>query len=286
MTGPRCTVCGYRLEGMPGGADRCPECGSELPRGPGGGDRRGPSDTDRVRLVSGVELAWLGLLTFLPLPPIGAALDAAGWWRISRSLAPGVRELPLPSRPLLWWCGFAVRALSVLSVLATLLAFAAVVHVMVRGRTVWNSAVDETAIGLLIAAVPAIWAMRHVLGMALLVALARATDDPRLKRGAVASAVGGAAVIGSGFVLIGLGVLIFHVALFPPLCLILPGWIGAAAIWLVATLALLARLRAVLSTDLSTPPDNHTDSRAANRTGRAAPEPTTGTLDKHGSRIG
>jgi len=245
MSGPRCSVCGYRLEGMPAGADRCPECGSNL-RQAGESGGFGPSASDRGRLCSGVELAWVGLLAFVALPPIGAALDTAGWWRVSRSIAPGAKRLPMFARSRLWWIGLATRALSLATVGLTLLATGAAAHVLIRGRTVWSSAADETAIALLIATVPVVWSVRHVLAMVLIVSIADGLGRGDLRRGAVASAAGGVAMTGSGFVLIGLGVLVFHVALFPPLCFVLPAWIGAAAIWLAATLALLARLRTAL----------------------------------------
>ena len=51
------------------------------------------------------------------------------------------------------------------------------------------------------------------------------------------------AVTGVG--LIGLGVIVMHIALFPPVCLLLPLWLGGAVVWLVLTLAAFQALASI-----------------------------------------
>ncbi|MEM0982963.1 MAG: hypothetical protein AAGI17_03330 [Planctomycetota bacterium] len=236
-----CVVCGYSLAGAPTDAEVCAECGTPIERARGGVRAAREDDPVARRLRSGAELAWAGLLTFLILPVLGAGIESVGWWRLSSPTDAAGKRLPTFARST--WVRWSVRLLT-LGVFASATAVAtAVIVVYVAGRTLSTNVGDDALIGGLASVTITIWTLRHVAAMWLVADLSDQVGDPALKRFAIASGFGGAIVTTSGFGLIGFGVLVFHVALFPPFCLLLPLWIGGATAWYAATLYLLARVR-------------------------------------------
>jgi len=242
-----CLGCGYNLSGLPQSATACPECGRPIDRRVSD-DPLGPvSASEASSARSGAFLAWLGLVGVILVPVLGALVEGLGWWQLSAGPGKGRRSAML--------LRVGIRALTVLSTLGQAAAWVALFDVYVVRVVVTNSVVDDIAVVVLASVAIGLWTLRHLAGCWWLGRLGRRIPEPSLVGLAMVSGVGAAALMLSGFVLIVLGVLVSHIALFPPVCFLLPIWAGSLAIWWFVTGLLLARVRKALSVPKNTAAD-------------------------------
>lgn len=231
----RCLGCGYELGGLDGEAVRCPECGREIERAPVL-DPLGPMVVGEARSArTGAGLAIVGLVLVVVAPVVGAVVDAVGWWRLTAG--PGRGRLSAP------WLRGVVRGLTVAAGVVQVAAWVAVVDVYVLRLVVTNSVADDVAVGTAITVAIGVWTVRHGAACWWVGRIGRRVDDPSIVGSAIVSGVGAVGIAASGFVLIVLGVLVSHLALFPPLCLLLPLWFAGLAAWGLVTVVMLTKVR-------------------------------------------
>ncbi|MEM7622291.1 MAG: hypothetical protein AAF235_03725, partial [Planctomycetota bacterium] len=215
---------------------RCPECGSGFGAGAGGAAEPGYASTlpavDRARLRRGAALAGAAIPAFCFVPVLGTLVDAAAAILLCRLAASRGRGGVLATLTIL------------LAGLTTALGAAAwwlVLSIEVAGVEYIEPLTDEIIAGSVTAAALSLWSVRHAL-VGWLVLRAGAQRDRSVAGALMVSTLGAPAIAVSGVLIIGLGVFVSHLALFPPLCFVLPIWVGAAGVWLVVTLAAYWRL--------------------------------------------
>lgn len=217
-----CVGCGYDLRGLAGveGTLVCPECGA-----PAG--RLGPVDVlpaeEAARLARSLRGVMLGMV-FLWVPVVPSVVEAWGWWGASSVGRGG------------GWMRLGLRGANAAALLAALVAWAVVVDVYVLRRSVLGGVADDAMAGGAISAATLAWVVRQGVGLWWLARLLGASEG--VPRGATLRVMAGlgVGVWVSGFVLLVLGVAVFHVAVMPPFCLLLPLWLAGAAGWFWAVL--------------------------------------------------
>ncbi|MEM7754177.1 MAG: hypothetical protein AAF297_00920 [Planctomycetota bacterium] len=245
-TAARCLGCGYALEGLPARGAACPECGRPIDEFETS-DPLGPVPwREAVAARSGAGLALAGLATVAFVPAVGAVVEAAGWWRLTAGPGRG-----RASAPILRW---AIRVCTMIAALCAVAAWAAVFDVYVFKFVVTNTVADDVAVATAVTVAVVVWAVRHALACWWVGRLGRRIPEPSLVGLAAVSGAGAVAITVSGFLLIVLGGLVSHIALFPPMCFLLPVWVGVLAVWWLITGVLLSRTRRALGAVV---PDNH-----------------------------
>jgi len=230
-----CFGCGYALSGLPASVAACPECGRFIDDRPSP-DPIGPVSAGEARAaVWGAGIALAGLAAVAVAPFVGAVVEAAGWWRLTAGPGEGRRSAPRV-RGL-------VRTLTVVSVLGQCAMWATLSAAYLGGG---SSVAAEVTAGSVATAAIALWTLRHVAGCWWVGRLGRRADVPSLSGLALTSGVGAAAITTTGVVLIGLGVLVSHLALFPPLCFALPLWVAGLAGWWLVTAVMFVRVRTAM----------------------------------------
>lgn len=253
--GPICPECGYRDE--PNGGDD--------PYGVGAW--AGLSDRERWAVARLARWAQVGLIAVLVVPIFGAWIDARAWWGLAGWSGRSDRAL-----------AWVVRGVTGLTALVITGAWAQVLTVYVPG--LWPrlagggapSAADEAVALSGAGAAAVLWSFRQAMGCWLLLrrglgrgARSGVESGARLGVGAGAGAGAGSgsgallafsalaapALSISGVLLLGLGVVVLHIVLFPPACLLLPVWMGGLAVFGVVTLVALGRLAASATLGLS-----------------------------------
>ncbi len=230
----RCLGCGYPVATLPAEALVCPECGRAIDQAVSN-DPIGPvSPREAILARRGAGLAALGLVLVVALPVVGAFVDAVGWWLLSAG--PGRAR---KSAPRLRW---SVRVLIVLGVLTQILMWVGLADVYWLRFWVLNTVADDVVAGSLVTLAVGVWTLRHALGSWWATRLAGRSGDPGAAGLMTASGLGAVALAVSGFLLIVIGVFVSHIALYPPLCLLLPLWVGALVAWAIGTAVGLTRV--------------------------------------------
>lgn len=229
-----CPSCRYDLAEGHSGRGRCPECGwSPDPIEAFGLDRLA-----RVRrgatLVVASSIALPICLVLWPFAPLALALYAGGWWLLADPGASGRSVL------LAW----SVRVLSVLALLSATGAVLVLGGEFALGYSLTGSAAgDDAAAGGAALLASVVGTAQHVLAMLLAAGLGARLNDPDLAKRTWLTLLGGLVVLVSGVLLIGLGGVVAHVVLYPPLCLLLPVWVAGVVGWYVAQATVVLRLR-------------------------------------------
>lgn len=186
----------------------------------------GAGHAGRVRRAS--HAALVGMALVAPLPVLGPVLDAAA----TLSLLAATRD-GRGGR----WAGAAVNAAVLIALLAMLAAWAAVIRWFAGARGTG----DESIAAAVVAGAVVAWTLRHA-AVCWHVKGTRAAAVSDARGGLVLSALL-APTLSLGLVLlVGVGVLVSHVALFPPFCLLFPLWLGGAVVWVGVTITAFLRL--------------------------------------------
>ena len=238
LSASACLGCGYALEGLGAGARACPECGRPIDEGVTSDPIGGVPAVEAARGASGAGLALWGLLLVVVLPVAGAIVEGMGWWRLTAGPGRGRRSAP--------WLRGAVRAFVVAAAVAQVAAWAAVLDVYFLKIAVTNTVADDVVVAAVVSVAVGVWTVRQGLGCWWLGRFGRRVPAPELVGLSVVCGLGVLFITVSGFVLIVLGVLVSHIALFPPLCFLLPVWVGAVAVWWLVMAVLLTRVRRAL----------------------------------------
>jgi hypothetical protein len=236
----RCLGCGYHLGDLPGSTPACPECGRpiDVTRTD---DPIGPVDgSEGVAVARGVTLVFAGLVLTIA-PGVGALAETIGWWRVTVGPGAGRR-----SAPVLRW---SIRGLSLAAALSQALMWIVLADVYWLRFWVTNTVADDAAAGVAVSAALVVWTVRHAVGCVWLARLGRRACVPAVTGLAISSGLGAVGATGSGFLLIGLGVFISHLALFPPLCFLLPLWAAAVAGWVLISGVMAHRVRGAMLGD-------------------------------------
>jgi len=234
-------LCGYDFTGLTSESVwpvRCPECGGavRLSMGRFASERSVPQEERRSLRIGG-RLAQAGILLIAVVPILGAMIDAAAWWFLLRGSS---GRATFVGRAL----AISTTLLTIVSLLLVSAAWVIVAGVYVFGVEFAGLLADDVAAGALISAAAIAWSVRHGLGG--LAMLRRGVHKAAGTSGSLAiSAIGAPVLAVTGVGLIGLGVIVMHIALFPPVCLLLPLWLGGAVVWLVLTLAAFQALASI-----------------------------------------
>lgn len=234
----RCPSCGYGLARGATREGRCAECGwSPEPIEAFGLERL-------VRLRRGASLALAGsialpvCLVLWPFAPLALSLYAGGWWLLAEPAAAG------RSAGLAW----GVRAASVFALLLGTAAILVLGAQFALGIALTSSATGDDALaGGIVLAASLAGGAQHTLAMLLAGGLGARLSEPGLRRRCWLTLLGGLAVLVTGVLLIGLGGVVAHVVLYPPLCLLLPVWVAGLAGWYLAQASVVLRLRGLVS---------------------------------------
>ncbi len=234
VTVGRCLGCGYPVATLPLDATVCPECGRAIDQAVSN-DPIGPVSAREAALANqGAGLAAAGLVLVVALPVVGAFVEAVGWWLLSAGPGRGRKSAK--------WLRWSVRVFVVLSVLAQLATWVVLADVYWLRFWVANTVADDVAAGTVVTLAVGVWTLRHAAGSWWATRLAGRAGDPGAAGLMTASGLGAIALAVSGFLLIVLGVFVSHIALYPPLCLLLPLWVGALVAWAIGTAVGLTRV--------------------------------------------
>jgi len=159
------------------------------------------------------------------VPGIGTLVDAWATWSVGRRLRASGVPGPAPLRGML-------NALTVLTAAAWLATWAAVFA--------WPGD-REAVVAAGVALALVVWSLRHA-AMAGLIALSPLAAATSAAAPWTLSAWLAPTLVLSLIVVGGLGGVATHIVLFPPFCLLLPLWLGGAAVWGMVTIAACVRL--------------------------------------------
>jgi hypothetical protein len=230
----RCLGCGYPVATLPAEATVCPECGRAIDQAVSN-DPIGPVSAREAALAKqGSGLAAAGLVLVVVLPVVGAFVEAVGWWLLSAGPGRGRKSAK--------WLRWSVRVFVVLSVATQLVMWVGLADVYWLRFWVANTIADDVAAGTVVTLAVGVWTLRHAAGSWWATRLAGRAGDPGAAGLMTASGLGAVALAISGFLLIVIGVFVSHIALYPPLCLLLPLWVGALVAWAIGTAVGLTRL--------------------------------------------
>lgn len=213
-----CIACGYDLRGLGSTTTHCPECGLDFRTA------AASLSQDAARKIQrGARTVFIGMIAII-VPPIAVPIESAGWWILTSDH----REVARSNQQAL---GFWIRSLT-LALNIVLLPAIVMPIPRIRGAIgIGSGPLQDAIIAISLVGLVAIWVLRQWLGCLFFKRIATTLGSRRLRSQAAAAAWMTIAIAVTGFVVIVLGGVVFHIVIIPPICFIPILWFAFAVAW-------------------------------------------------------